>query len=71
MTTPPSSPPPSTRTLRATGRRPPGPIGGRIANLRERFRDFPGFLARLNREFGDIVSYQLRAEDSVSCSMPT
>lgn len=30
-----------------------------MANLRERFSDFPGFLAKLNRDFGEVVSYQL------------
>lgn len=27
--------------------------------MRDRLRDFPGFLERLNREFGEIASYQL------------
>ena len=40
-------------------RLPPGPKGRRLGNMRERFRDFPGFLAQLNREYGDIVSYEL------------
>ena len=30
-----------------------------MANLRERFGDFPGFLARLHREYGDVVAYRL------------
>lgn len=38
---------------------PPGLRGRRLANMRERLRDFPGFLERLNREFGEIASYQL------------
>ena len=38
---------------------PPGPKGRRLSNMRERLRDFPGFLERLNREYGDVVSYQL------------
>lgn len=44
---------------RANERRPPGPKGRRLRNMRERFRDFPGFLARLNREYGDVVAYRL------------
>lgn len=38
---------------------PPGIRGRRLGNMRERVRDFPGFLERLNREFGEIASYQL------------
>ena len=30
-----------------------------MANLRERFSDFPGFLARLHHEYGDVVAYRL------------
>ena len=59
MPTPDSGQPRPGAVPRAAGRRPPGPVGGRIANLRERFSDFPGFLTRLNREYGDVVSYQL------------
>ncbi len=44
---------------RSTERLPPGPKGRRLSNMRERLRDFPGFLERLNREHGDVVSYQL------------
>ena len=46
MTTPRSNPP-------------PGPAGNRLANVRARFTDFPGFLAKLNNEYGPVVSYQL------------
>lgn len=38
---------------------PPGIRGRRLGNLRERLRDFPGFLERLHGEFGAIASYQL------------
>jgi len=38
---------------------PPGLRGRRLQNMRERLRDFPGFLDRLNREYGAIASYQL------------
>jgi len=43
----------------STSRRPPGPRGRRLGNLRDRFRDFPGFMDRLNREYGDVVSYEI------------
>ena len=49
----------SASTPGPAGHHPPGPAGGRLANLRQRFSDFPGFLARLHRDYGDIVSYQL------------
>ena len=55
----PRSQPTSTKVPCAVRQPPPGPLGGRVANLRERFRDFPGFLARLHRDYGDIVSYLL------------
>jgi len=42
---------------------PPGIRGRRLGNLRERLRDFPGFLERLHREFGEIASYQLPSMD--------
>lgn len=48
---------------RPTGQPPPGPRGRRLANMRERFTDFPAFLARLNREYGGVVSYQLPGKD--------
>ncbi len=38
---------------------PPGLRGRRVGNMRERLRDFPGFLERLNRKYGEIASYQL------------
>ena len=38
---------------------PPGPRGRQLANMRARFSDFPGFLARLNRDYGDVVTYQM------------
>ncbi|WP_420442156.1 cytochrome P450 [Candidatus Palauibacter sp.] len=59
--TPAPAEPAAVRTHRR--RPPPGPTGGRLANLRERFSDFPGFLSRLNREYGDVVSYQLPGKD--------
>ena len=44
---------------RSVERLPPGPKGRRLSNMRERLRDFPGFLEGLSREYGDVVSYQL------------
>ena len=38
---------------------PPGPRGRQFANMRERFSNFPAFLARLHREYGDVVTYQM------------
>ena len=48
---------------RSVERLPPGPQRRRLGNMRERFTDFPAFLARLNREYGDVVSYQLPGKD--------
>ena len=59
MTTPSYRQPQSPPAPDALDRLPPGPDGGRMANLRERFSDFPGFLARLHREYGDVVAYEL------------
>ena len=40
---------------------PPGPTGRRLRNLRGRVLEFPGFLERLHRDYGEIVSFQLPA----------
>ena len=42
---------------------PPGPEGRRLQNMHNRLQNFPEFLRRLNREHGDIVSYQLPSMD--------
>lgn len=49
--------------MSGTSHAPPGPKGRRLANMRERLRDFPAFLERLNRDYGDVVSYQLPKMD--------
>lgn len=52
MSEPPKSP----------GRRPPGPRGRRLRNLRARTSDFSGFLTRLHEQYGDVVWYELPFE---------
>ena len=37
----------------------PGPKGSLLRNVRGRTSDFAGFLTRLNKRYGDIVSYRL------------
>jgi cytochrome P450 len=38
---------------------PPGPKGRRLRNFWRRTTDYPGFMRRLNGEYGDIVYYEL------------
>ncbi len=42
---------------------PPGPRGRRFRNLRERMFDFHGLMARLHKEYGDIVFYRIPGQD--------
>ena len=63
MPTPRSFEPKEVPLQRSSERLPPGPKGRLLSNMRERFSDFPGFLARLNSEYGDVVSYQLPAKN--------